>query len=90
MSKKRESVCSLGQELTEGKWPIIHADLAVWIGHLGDTTTRWDNGVYVDCNLLDIHAAFLTDSGSTATLNSKKLIQSIVEEKRPRLIPMRD
>ena len=76
--------------MTAEKWPIIDADLAAWIGHLGDTTTRWDNGFYVDCNLLDVHAAFLVDSGSTATLVSKELFQSRVKEKRPRLIPMRD
>lgn len=64
--------------------------MAAWIGHLGDTTTRWDNGFYVDCNLLDVNAAFLVDSGSTATLVSKRLFQSIEEGKRPHLIPMRD
>ena len=71
-------------------WPIIDADLAAWIGHLGDTATRWDNGFYVDCSLLDTSAAFLVDSGSTATLVSKKLFKSISKEKRPQLIPMRD
>ena len=71
-------------------WPTIDANLAAWIGHLGDTTTRWDNGFYVDCNLLDVNAAFLVDSGSTATLVSERLFQSIKEGKRPHLIPMRD
>ena len=71
-------------------WPTIDADLAAWIGHLGDTTTRWDNGFYVDCSLYDVNAAFLVDSGSTATLVSKRLFQSIAEQKRPQLVPMKD
>ena len=82
---------SLSQESTGEAWPTIDANLTAWLGHLGDTTTRWDNGFCnVDCNLLDVNAAFLVDSGSTATLVSDRLFQSIKKGKRPHSIPMRD
>ena len=68
---KRGSVYSLDQESTGESWPTIDVNLAAWIGHLGDTTTRWNNGFYVDRNLLDVNAAFLVDSGPIATLVSE-------------------
>ena len=70
-------------------WPIIDADLAAWIGHLGDAATRWRNGFYVDCSLLDANAAIFVDSGSTASLVSKKLFLS-TKEMRAQPIFMND
>ena len=43
-------------------WPIIDADLAAWTDYFGDIATRWSNGFYVDCSLLDGNAAILVDS----------------------------
>ena len=71
-------------------WPTTDVDLAAWIGHLGDTTTRWDNGFYVNCTVLNIQTAFLVDSGSTATLVSARVFQSIQPDKRPLLVKMTD
>ena len=71
-------------------WPTTDVNLAAWIGHLGDTTTRWDNGFYVNCTVLNIQTAFLVDSGSTATLVSARVFQSIQPDKRPLLVKMTD
>ena len=71
-------------------WPTTDVDLAAWIGHLGDTTTRWDNGFYVNCTVLNIQTAFLVDSGSTATFVSARVFQSIQPDKRPLLVKMTD
>ena len=56
----------------------------------GDTTTRWDNGFYVDCTVLNIKTAFLVDSGSTATLVPARVFQSIQPDKRPLLVKITD
>lgn len=55
------------------------------IGHMGDTVSKWDNGLYVDCCLLGTSSTFLIDSGSTATLLSDRIYFSIPEHQRPRL-----
>ena len=70
-------------------WSIIDADLAAWTGYFGDTATRWGNGFYADCRLLDASAAILVDSRSTASLVSKKLFLS-TKEMRPQPIFMID
>ena len=66
-SRERQSVCFLGSELRVETWPKLDTDLAALIGHLGDTTTKWDNGFLINCSILGISAAVLVDSGSTAT-----------------------
>ena len=71
-------------------WPKLCADLAAWIGHLGDTITTWDNGFYANCTILGISAAFLVDSGSTANLVSTRVFQYINKEQSPSLVPMKD
>ncbi len=55
---------------------------------MGDTITKWDNGLYVDCHLLGTHSTFLIDSGSTATLLSDRVYFSIEDCDRPTLTPM--
>ena len=71
-------------------WPKLCPDLSACIGHLGDTITTWDNGFYANCTTLEISAAFLVDSGSTATLVSTRVFQYINKEQRPSLVPVKD
>ena len=71
-------------------WPKPDTDLAAWIGHLGGTTTKWDNGFYAYCSILGVSVAFIFDRGSTAIIVSTRVFQSINKEKRPSMVPMKD
>lgn len=64
--------------------------MAAWFGHLGDTTTKWDNGFYTECNVLGVRTALLVDSGSTATLISTRIFEAIQKDKQPKLIKIKE
>ncbi len=86
---KLHSALLLGPRLADEEWPDMKIDansnIIERIGHMGDTVSKWDNGLYVDCCLLGTSSTFLIDSGSTATLLSDRIYFSIPEHQRPRL-----
>ncbi len=50
---KLNSALLLGPRLADEEWPDMKIDansnIIERIGHMGDTVSKWDNGLYVDC-----------------------------------------
>ena len=76
MDKERPSETKNGSDIYEN---------CIRLGHIGKTTGKWDNGLFVKGDLYGLPIHFLIDSGSTSTILPYDKYLMMADNKKPPL-----